>query len=259
MSRDYVGRRKKGGGKAVFISFCLLMFSATFLIAYLAKSNDNVNLKKQDNSITYKLDELYKNQEEYTENKPKKENEEDKNKAVTPDKPILGETHISNNSDNVTNNNVPPSQEREETPEIPDVETAAAPGKAVIPIENGKFKKAFGGKLEYSEVYGDWRSHTGVDISGKEGSKIRAIADGTIVEAYIDPVCGGVIKIDHGDFNSVYMGLFSESMELTGTVVKKGDTIGNLEGKITGESSETHLHFEIIEKGDFIDPMKFLG
>ena len=244
MSKDYIGK-KKSGGIAGIVFFCLMAFVLTFVISYSVTTYRNVRNETkssvEDRDISKELDELFaekdpvKSEKIQTDVPHEKEPEKVKLPTVTVAKP----------------------EEIEEV--VTDVEVSAKPQKAVVPIVNGAIIKKFTSKVEYSAFFEDWRSHTGVDISGKEGEEVRTVADGTVVEAYIDPLSGGTMKIDHGAFYSVYMGLDPENMEMKGTVVKRGDTIGLLEGNIMGEEASPHLHFEIIENEVYTDPMKYIG
>lgn len=245
MSKDYIGKKKKGGIAGI-VFFCAMAFVLTFVISYSYTNYKNTIEKtklstetKQD-KLSEELDRLFAEKEQ--KEPPRKSTEPDVKKEPAKKLPSV---------------TVAQPDEIEEV--VVDVEVSAKPQKAVVPIVEGAIKKKFSTTPEYSDFFEDWRSHTGIDISGNEGDEVRTIADGTVVEAYIDPLSGGTMKIDHGAFYSVYMGLDPENMEMKGTVVKRGDTIGLLQGKILGENTETHLHFEIMENEIYIDPMKYIG
>ncbi len=245
MSKDYIGKKKKNGFFGI-VFFCLMAFVLTFVISYSVTTYRNTlnetKLSTDENRLSKELDELF----------AEKEPAKSQNNAM--DKAVKEEPVKVKKLPTVT---VMEPEEIEET--ISDIEVSAKPQKAVVPIVNGSIIKKFSTSAEYSAFFEDWRSHTGIDISGKEGDEVRTVADGTIVEAYIDPLCGGTMKIDHGAFYSVYMGLDPENMEMKGTVVKRGDTVGLLQGNIMGEDASVHLHFEIMENDIYIDPLKYIG
>ncbi len=260
MSKDYIGKKKKSG-VAGLIFFCLIAFVLTFVISYSVNSyrraQTELSLKKEGEKsrLSQELDALFEDGDISVldeEEKPRKDvNIEEKPKAEVQEK-------------NVQENTKPTAFETEqigssETENTETVEVSTSPEKAIIPIADGKILKGFSTSPEYSDFFEDWRTHSGVDISGKAGVDVRAIADGTVVEAYIDPICGGTMKIDHGAFYSVYQGLDPENMEMNGTVVKRGDVVAKLQGNILGESSQPHLHFEIIENNVYTDPIKYIG
>ncbi len=257
MSKDYIGKKKKTGGMGFFIAFCAFAFVLTFVISYVANSGKNDDDKNtliqehKEKTVSGELDEIFLEEKE-----PEKEEKSSKEEATTP-KIILKPEKEENESK-------PRVYIEEEVSLVPeemeeDISVSAKPEETIVPIVNGGIIKGFDGKPEYSEYYEDWRVHGGVDISGEEGTWVRVIARGAVIESYADPVWGGVLKVDHGSFVSVYMGLMTDNLHPLGTALEKGDTAGKLQGKIPGESSEIHLHFEIIEEGNCVDPLKYLG
>lgn len=117
---------------------------------------------------------------------------------------------------------------------------------------------------EISDVF-DSRGgiHKGLDIAGKYKSAVFAAADGEVVRSYYSQSYGNVIFIHHTNgFETVYAHLHSRNVK-EGIKVKKGDKIG-LMGN-TGNSTGTHLHFEIhegewnIEKENAVDPFLVFG
>lgn len=256
MSKEYIGRKKNRRGIVWLAVFCTVTFALTFLISYSFQSNKknekNFSASKNyEKDITEQLDDMFEDKEEQEEQKEIKKADKKENTANEQQK-----------KENENIPEVPASQLAEEAnAELYEegVEANASASKATVPIENGSIEKEFGKRPEYSEFYGDWRMHCGVDIAGTPGDDVRAVSDGTVIESYIDPINGGTMKIEHKGFVSVYMGLRPEDMEMNGTVVKQGDVIGTLEGQILGENAGVHLHFEIHEDGNPVDPMKYIG
>ena len=99
--------------------------------------------------------------------------------------------------------------------------------------------------------------HNGIDIAAREGSPVRAPANGTVVYAGPDSVFGLLLIIDHGGgFQTVY-GHNSRLNVRVGESVQRGDIIA-ISGN-TGESTAPHLHYEIRHDGQSVDPTGFLG
>jgi murein DD-endopeptidase MepM/ murein hydrolase activator NlpD len=99
--------------------------------------------------------------------------------------------------------------------------------------------------------------HFGVDIAAREGSPIYAPANGTVVYAGPDQVFGLLLILDHGGgFKTVY-GHNSRLNVKVGDRVARGDII-SLSGD-TGQSTAPHLHYEIRQNDQPIDPTAFLG
>ena len=253
MSKNYIGKKRKSFGSGILI-VCFAAFALTFIISYSVNTNKESQKKsmaKTEKNISQQLDEIF------SEQKEEKKQEEKPEENVTP--PAVKKEKINIQKEEKAASQIAEETNAELYSEDENVVASAPASKAVVPIENGRIEKEFSTKPEYSDFYEDWRQHSGIDIAGSPGEAVRAVADGVVAESYIDPINGGTMKIEHNGFISVYMGLKPEDMEMNGTVVKQGDTIGTLEGNILGESAGTHLHFEIIENGAAIDPMKYIG
>ena len=104
---------------------------------------------------------------------------------------------------------------------------------------------------------GQYPAHDGVDIAGPIGTEIYAAANGVVIEAEYTTTGEGVyIVLEH--FNGVRT-LYSHCSELyaeVGDKVIKGQLIAAM--GCSGNSTGSHLHFEIIDRsGTSIDPYKY--
>lgn len=99
--------------------------------------------------------------------------------------------------------------------------------------------------------------HNGVDLLAPTGTPVLAASDGTVVGAAPNAGYGNWIRIDHGhNVATVYGHLSAFAPGIAGGVkVRRGQVIG-LVGN-TGRSTGPHLHFEVINNGQAVDPMKF--
>lgn len=107
-------------------------------------------------------------------------------------------------------------------------------------------------------------AHTGTDIAGAgiNCTPIYAIQSGVVTTSgYSNYGYGNYIIINHGecvDNNSSYISLYGHCSSL---VVKEGETVekGQLIAYVgtTGNSTGPHLHLEIRENGQRVDPLKF--
>jgi murein DD-endopeptidase MepM/ murein hydrolase activator NlpD len=98
--------------------------------------------------------------------------------------------------------------------------------------------------------------HSGVDIRGDTGDRVLAAAAGTVVTAERHKAYGLMVEIDHGN------GLSTRYAHLSAITVKEGAKVpaGAAIGKIgsTGRSTAPHLHFEVRQNGDAIDPRRYI-
>lgn len=98
--------------------------------------------------------------------------------------------------------------------------------------------------------------HAGIDIGGRINDPIYATAAGKVVASGYQRASGYYITIDHGNgLQTRYMHL-NKILVQPGTWVEKGQRIGLLGN--TGRSTGPHLHYEIIQHGQLIDPLVFL-
>lgn len=106
-------------------------------------------------------------------------------------------------------------------------------------------------------VTGKWALHTGIDIGAGYGTNIIAANSGTVILSQEYGGYGECIIIDHGGgITSLYGHMFVRKVSV-GQNVSTGDVIG-LVGS-TGVSSGPHLHFEVRENNQLVDPLKYVG
>ena len=109
----------------------------------------------------------------------------------------------------------------------------------IRPVE-GRISGKFGGQRIMNKV--PKSPHRGMDIAAKEGTPVKAAADGKITLAYPDLFySGNTVIIDHGfGLQTIYAHLKDMNVK-RGDTVKQGDIIGSV-GK-TGRVTGPHLHW----------------
>lgn len=98
--------------------------------------------------------------------------------------------------------------------------------------------------------------HDGVDLAGKEGSDVIAVAAGVVTWAGKRSGYGNLVEIDHGDGLTTRYGHNKAVKVAVGDVVQKGQVIG-LMGS-TGRSTGPHVHFEVRRNGHSLNPEKYI-
>ena len=94
--------------------------------------------------------------------------------------------------------------------------------------------------------------HRGLDIANYLGATVRASQRGKVVFAGFSGSCGNVVIIDHkGGYQTRYAHLLKPLVSVS-QIVDKNEAIG-LMGS-TGNSTGSHVHFEILKNGELIDP-----
>jgi len=103
--------------------------------------------------------------------------------------------------------------------------------------------------------------HDGIDIAGASGSRVVAAGDGVVAFAGWNPyeaVPAYIVVIAHGGGLSTLYAHLRSGIVSAGQAVRKGQTIGYMGS--TGNSSGTHLHWEVWAGGDWspVNPRAYL-
>ena len=118
----------------------------------------------------------------------------------------------------------------------------------------GAVNSEFGRRL--SPWTGAPEFHSGMDIASERGTTVKAPAPGTVFFAGSQAEYGNTVILDHGnDIKSLY-GHLQKIHVTQGQRVERGQVIaytGN-----TGKSSGPHLHYEILVKGQTVNPRGYL-
>lgn len=120
---------------------------------------------------------------------------------------------------------------------------SAAPD-TLLPV-NGRITSNYGWRQD--PVHGDLRHHNGVDIAVPVGTRVKAIAAGTVIFSAARGGYGNLVSIDHGDGMVSHYGHNAELAMNVGDRVQAGETVA-LSGS-TGKSTGPHLHFELWKNG----------
>jgi murein DD-endopeptidase MepM/ murein hydrolase activator NlpD len=100
--------------------------------------------------------------------------------------------------------------------------------------------------------------HPGLDVAAAVGTPIGAADGGTVTFTGWDSTGYGYrVVISHGNgYTTTYNHLSSIAVRV-GQQVGKGQTIAGMGS--TGRSTGSHLHFEILRNGSFVNPLGILG
>jgi len=119
--------------------------------------------------------------------------------------------------------------------------------KGWISSKYGMRTDPFNGKPEF---------HKGLDLAGKEGSNIVAVAAGVVTWAGKRYGYGNLVEINHGKGYVTRYGHARKVLVKVGDTVKKGQIIAEMGN--TGRSTGPHVHFEVWRNGHTVDPMKYV-
>ncbi len=100
------------------------------------------------------------------------------------------------------------------------------------------------------------RLHQGVDWANKPYTPIYAPADGLVTFTDVNAGFGKFLAINHG-YNIVTRYGHLEKYEVkVGQKVRRGDLIARMGN--TGRSTATHLHYEVLLREQYVNPMKYV-
>ncbi len=122
------------------------------------------------------------------------------------------------------------------------------------PVEGGWISSNFGSRLH--PISGKKQFHRGVDIPGKEGSLVLAVADGVVIRSKKGAAYGWLVEIDHGDSFSTLYSHNRKNLVAEGETVVKGQAIAEIGS--TGRSTGPHVHFEVSKNKRRINPVRYL-
>ncbi|GLC90081.1 M23 family metallopeptidase [Lysinibacillus piscis] len=114
-----------------------------------------------------------------------------------------------------------------------------------------------GGYISSTMGYRWGTQHRGIDIARPSNYNILAADNGVVVAAGFSGSYGNRIVINHNNgYTTLYGHLSSIKVEV-GQVVEKGSLIGIMGS--TGNSTGTHLHFEVEKGGSLVNPLAYVG
>jgi murein DD-endopeptidase MepM/ murein hydrolase activator NlpD len=105
-------------------------------------------------------------------------------------------------------------------------------------------------------ILGYRRFHAGIDFGAPSGSTIRAADSGTVIFAGWYGGYGKAVIIDHGNNLTTLYGHTSALYVSEGETVQRGQPIAAVGS--TGLSTGPHLHFEVRQNGEPVNPLGFL-
>ncbi|MBQ9648264.1 MAG: peptidoglycan DD-metalloendopeptidase family protein [Oscillospiraceae bacterium] len=109
----------------------------------------------------------------------------------------------------------------------------------------------------YTGIKGASTNHMGIDI-GRVGYTTQVVAAkaGTVIIASYNKYRGNYVDVSHGSGNTTTYQHLSKISVKVNQKVSQGQALG-VTGS-TGVANGAHLHFEITENGQIVDPLKYL-
>jgi hypothetical protein len=105
------------------------------------------------------------------------------------------------------------------------------------------------------------RKHEGIDIFAPEGTPIHAVTGGTVVQGFSNSLGGNVVRIQGDDGRFYYYAHLkdgSSSHLEVGERVNAGQVIGGVGHTGDAAGTPNHLHLQVRENGEWLNPFDFL-
>lgn len=122
------------------------------------------------------------------------------------------------------------------------------------PVEAGWISSHYGWRKD--PFTGKKNLHRGIDIAGKPGTGVIAVADGQVSWAGRRSGFGKTVEIRHGNGFVTRYAHNSELFVSEGELVSQGQIIAAMGN--SGRATGTHLHFEVIHGDKTVNPLKFV-
>ena len=122
------------------------------------------------------------------------------------------------------------------------------------PLEFSRITSGFT-NARFHPVLKEWRAHKGIDYGAPSGTRVKAVADGTVTMIGKQGGYGNLIVLQHqGQYSTAYGHLSAFSKNLRkGSKVSQGDIVGYV--GMTGLATGPHLHYEFRVAGVQRNPL----
>ena len=124
-----------------------------------------------------------------------------------------------------------------------------------MPIRHGWISSLFGWRTD--PINGKREFHEGIDFAGSPKSLVRAVAAGIVTWSDRYSGYGNMIEINHGNGYVTRYAHNKKNLVVVGDKVEKGQPIAEIGS--SGRSTGTHVHFEVIHNGEYVDPKKYIS
>lgn len=147
------------------------------------------------------------------------------------------------------------------SPDDQNTQPVQKPVVFVMPVSSPTSISEYTTTMVYNSTLNRYSSHLAIDFFAPEGTAVVAVYDGVISSIESTFLQGTTITIDHGNgLYSIYNSLADGDDVVVGQKVSQGEQIGEVSVSNRQEyKAGAHLHFEVRENGEIIDPIKYLA
>jgi murein DD-endopeptidase MepM/ murein hydrolase activator NlpD len=120
---------------------------------------------------------------------------------------------------------------------------------------NGRISSNFGSR--FHPIDKKIKFHGGIDVAVPTGTRVNSAADGVVEFAGRRGGYGNLVIVRHADGRETRYAHLDKILVAVGDPVSGGQEIAK--SGSTGKSTGPHLHFEVRENGQVVNPMKILS
>lgn len=123
------------------------------------------------------------------------------------------------------------------------------------PMQNSVLTSRYG--VRRHPISGRREPHNGIDVVSYVDAKVHVTGQGVVTAAGRDGGYGKAVVVDHGNGLSTVYAHLSKIHVKAGDVLEEGQVVGIMGN--TGNSTATHLHYEIRIDDKAVDPLRLIG
>jgi murein DD-endopeptidase MepM/ murein hydrolase activator NlpD len=134
----------------------------------------------------------------------------------------------------------------------------AEPARSVeyrMPVNGARLSSGFGSR--FHPIDKKMKFHAGLDLAVPTGTRVNAAADGVVEFAGWSGGYGNLVVLRHPDGRETRYGHLSKILVSEGEKISGGQQFA-ISGS-TGKSTGPHLHFEVREDGQVVNPLKIMS
>jgi murein DD-endopeptidase MepM/ murein hydrolase activator NlpD len=135
-----------------------------------------------------------------------------------------------------------------------EAQEALARTPSVRPVLTAWLSSTFGRRRD--PILGHWVIHKGLDLAGHMGDPVQAPADGTVIWTGPRGGYGLTVVVDHGNALQTHYAHLMATHVLRGDHVRRGDRLASMGS--SGRSTGPHLHYEVRQSGQPLNPLRFI-
>lgn len=120
---------------------------------------------------------------------------------------------------------------------------------------HGRISSTFGSR--FHPIDKKAKFHGGIDVAIPTGTRVNSAADGVVTFAGRKGGYGNLVIVQHPDGRETRYGHLNQILVSVGDSVSGGQEVAK--SGSTGKSTGPHLHFEIRENGQVVNPLKILS